>query len=80
MSRNERHIVPTGGNGWDSLNPATGRRTHHSTQSDAEQSAKGDLANHGGGEAVTHGRDGRIRDSDTVAPGNDPYPPRDKRH
>ena len=27
-----------------------------------------------------HGRDGRIRDSDTVAPGRDPFPPRDKKH
>lgn len=80
MSRNERHIVPNGGNGWKSVNPATGRATNHSTQSDAEHAAKHDLARNGGGEAVTHGRDGRIRDSDTVAPGNDPNPPRDAEH
>ncbi|MDP3984720.1 MAG: DUF2188 domain-containing protein [Acidimicrobiia bacterium] len=33
----------------------------------------------GGGEVTIHGRDGRIRDSDTVPPGHDPNPPRDKR-
>ena len=33
----------------------------------------------GGGEVRIHGRDGAIRDADTVAPGNDPSPPRDKR-
>lgn len=26
------------------------------------------------------GIDGRFRDSDTVPPGNDPFPPRDKKH
>ncbi|MFN3256916.1 MAG: DUF2188 domain-containing protein [Ilumatobacter sp.] len=33
-----------------------------------------------GGEVRIHGKDGRIRDSDTVAPGRDPNPPRDTRH
>lgn len=81
MPRNERHIVPNSGKGgWDSVNPATGRRSHFPTQGDAARGAKNDLARHGGGEAITHGRDGRIRDSDTVSPGNDPSPPRDKRH
>ena len=37
------------------------------------------VRNAGGGEVVIHGRDGAIRDSDTVSPGNDPNPPRDKR-
>lgn len=27
-----------------------------------------------------HGTDGRIRDADTVPPGNDPHPPKDTRH
>jgi hypothetical protein len=29
---------------------------------------------------VIHGRDGRIRDSDTVPPAKDPHPPRDTKH
>ncbi|WP_232425744.1 DUF2188 domain-containing protein [Mycobacterium sp. JS623] len=30
----------------------------------------------GGGEVRVHGRDGKIRDSNTVDPGNDPFPPK----
>jgi len=34
----------------------------------------------GGGEVRIQGRDAKFRDSDTVAPGNDPFPTRDKKH
>lgn len=50
-----------------------------STQKEAEQIAKELSANSGGGEVRIHGLDGKIRDSDTVAPGNDPCPPKDKK-
>jgi len=50
------------------------------TQKDAERIAKQFAANTGGGEVRIHRPNGTIRDSDTVAPGNDPNPPRDKRH
>ena len=50
------------------------------TQKEAEQMAKKFCSGSGGGEVRIHGRDGKIRDSDTVAPGNDPCPPRDKKH
>jgi len=33
----------------------------------------------GGGELVSKGVDGKIQDSDTVSPGNDPCPPKDKK-
>lgn len=53
----------------------------HSTQRAAEQAAKQTVRNlGGGGEVRIQGRDGRWRDSDTVPPGNDPNPPRDKKH
>jgi len=52
----------------------------HRTQADAEQSARKMLFNQGGGELTTKGRDGLIRSKDTIAPGNDPYPPRDTEH
>ena len=52
----------------------------HKTQADAVAAAKGMLKNQGGGELTTQGRDGRIRSKDTVPPGNDPCPPRDKEH
>lgn len=50
------------------------------TQKEAEQDAKGFSRNSGGGEVRIHGLDGKIRDSDTVPPAKDPFPPRDKKH
>ena len=52
----------------------------HGTQRDADRSAREMLRNQGGGEVTTIGRDGRIRSKDTIAPGNDPFPPRDREH
>lgn len=50
----------------------------YNTQKEAEKAAKEFSHKSGGGEVRIHGLDGKIRDSDTVAPGNDPYPPKDK--
>ena len=81
MGRNERHVVPDEDGGWNVVAPGSERASsHHDTQAQAEDRAReivGKLP--GGGEVVIHGRDGRIRDSDTVPPGNDPFPPRDNR-
>jgi hypothetical protein len=49
-------------------------------QGDAVKDAREMLKNSGGGELTIIGRDGRIRSKDTIAPGNDPNPPRDKEH
>lgn len=46
------------------------------TQAEAQASARQHLVNAGGGELITHGVNGQIRAKDTVAPGNDPYPPK----
>lgn len=50
------------------------------TQKEAEHEAKRLAGNTGGGEVRIHRPNGPIRDSDTVPPGNDPCPPRDRRH
>jgi hypothetical protein len=51
------------------------------TQREAEQIAKQLAASSGGGEVRIHKPEGGpIRDSDTVAPGHDPNPPKDKKH
>lgn len=50
------------------------------TQKEAEIIAKGYAANSGGGEIRIHGLDGKIRDSDTVDPGNDPKNIKDTKH
>jgi hypothetical protein len=52
----------------------------HVTQSDAIDAAAEMLKKQGGGELVVKGLDGRIRSKDTVPPGRDPNPPRDKEH
>lgn len=52
----------------------------HNTQGEATQSAHDMLKNSGGGELIIKGRDGQIRSKDTIAPGNDPNPPRDREH
>ena len=81
LSKNRRHVVPNPRGGWDVKAPGAGRASsHHDTQAQAEVRAKEIVANAGGLEVRIHGRDGRIRDSDTVPPGRDPMPPRDRRH
>jgi hypothetical protein len=47
---------------------------------EAEQAAREMLTNQGGGELTTKGVDGKIRSKDTIAPGKDPNPPKDKEH
>jgi hypothetical protein len=78
VSRNNRHVVPRG-DGWAVQREGAGRASGlYGTQREAEDAARRMTHNTGGGEVVTHRPDGRIRDSDTVSPGNDPFPPRDK--
>lgn len=50
------------------------------TQAEAEKAAKSFSSNSGGGEVRIHGLDGKIRDSDTVKPGNDPRSSKDTKH
>jgi hypothetical protein len=77
---NSRHVLPNPGGGWDVVKPKSDRASAHlDRQSEAMQRAREILGNAGGGELVIHGSDGRIRDADTIPPGNDPMPPRDKR-
>ena len=77
---NHRHVVPNSAGGWDVIAKDASRASAHTdTQAQAIARARDIVRNAGGGEVVIHGRDGAIRDSDTVSPGNDPNPPRDKR-
>lgn len=79
-NQNRRSVVPNPGGGWDVTKPGGGRASAHTgTQAEAISRAREIVTNAGGGEVRIHGRNGRIRDSDTIAPGNDPFPPRDKR-
>jgi hypothetical protein len=76
---NNRHVVPNPQGGWDVVAPGASRASsHHDTQAHAIARGREIVHNAGGGELRIHGRDGQLRDSDTIAPGNDPNPPRDK--
>lgn len=58
---------------WENeRNDADRASSIHQTQKEAQDAARQNLQNQGGGELTTKGRDGKIRDKDTVAPGNDP--------
>ena len=79
MPRNERHVVPNPDGGWDVVKPDAERSSgHFPTQGAAVHRAREIVHNTGGGELVIHRPDGTVRDSDTVPPGHDPFPPRDK--
>lgn len=71
------HVVPHPA-GWATRKEGASRSGSISnTQKEAQQKAR-QQAKREKVEVVTHGRDGKIRDSDSY--GNDPYPPKDKKH
>lgn len=77
---NRRHVVPGPKKTWQVKKEGAKRASStHATQKEAMKAADRIVKNAGGGETVTHRRNGQIRDSKTVNPGNDPYPPRDKK-
>jgi len=77
MANKRIHVVKHG-DGWAAKREgATRAGSVHPTQAAAEKAAK-ETARREGGEVVVHGRDGRIRDSDSF--GNDPNPPKDMKH
>jgi hypothetical protein len=80
MSENDRFVVKHP-DGWAVKKAGAERASGvYTTQADAERAAKETVANLGGGEVRIQGRDGQWRDSDTVSPGNDDFPPRDNKH
>ncbi len=75
------HVVKNPNGGWDAKRENSSRASSNTqTQRQAEVEAKHFSSNSGGGEVRIHGIDGKIRDSDTVPPGNDPNPPKDSKH
>lgn len=77
MSDNDRYVV-THPEGWAVKKAGAERASGiFVTQKKAETRAKEIVSNLGGGEVRIQGKDSRWRDSDTVAPGHDPFPPRD---
>lgn len=80
MAKNDRFVVKHN-EGWAVKKTKAGRSSSvHTTQKEAEKRAKEIVDNLGGGEVRLQGRSGSFRDSDTMGRGNDPNPPRDRRH
>ena len=66
---------------WENKRNDAGRASSvHRTQRDAIDTGREMLGNQGGGELTVKGRSGLIRSKDTIAPGDDPFPPRDTEH
>lgn len=80
MSNNDRYVVKHP-DGW-AVKKANAERASEvtNTQKEAEARAKEIVSNLGGGEVRIQGKNGQWRDSDTVAPGNDPSSSVDKKH
>lgn len=69
----DRTISKRPGGKWANKRHDAGKASSlHDTQKEAQDAGRGMLGRQGGGELITKGRDGKIRDKDTVAPGNDP--------
>jgi hypothetical protein len=80
MASNDRYVVKQG-KGWAVKQGGVSvPESTHRKQASAEKAAKATVKELGGGEVRVQGQDGKWRDSDTVAPGRDPNPPRDKKH
>ncbi len=77
------HVTnPKGFEGWKVKRAGADRAAAiAATQREAEKIAKELSHKSGGGEVFIHKpKGGHFRDKDTVPPGKDPNPPRDKKH
>jgi hypothetical protein len=80
MGANRRIVQQRQNGDWEVKKPGADRASAiTNTQSDAIDRARHILSNDGGGELTIKGQNGRIRDSDTVPPGHDPNPPKDRK-
>lgn len=72
---NVRHVVPNAQGGWNVEKQGSTRSSVHApTQVEAINKARQIVKRAGGGEVYIHGRDGRIRESDTVPKRSSPLP------
>ena len=77
MGKKNQHVVPHGDN-WAVKGAGSSKATKVTpTQKDAIDIAKG-IAKNNHSEVVIHRPNGQIRDKDSY--GNDPCPPKDKKH
>ena len=76
MPRNEHHIVPNPGGGWDIIkNKAKRASGHFDNKQDAVDRAR-EISRNQNSELIIHRKDGTIERRDSHE--NDPNPPRDR--
>ena len=81
MAKSGRSVFQRPNGDWvNKRNDADRAGSIHGTQKEAWDAARGMLPNEGGGELTVMGRAGKIVSKDTIAPGRDPIPPRDREH
>ena len=81
MTNKDRTVYRRNDGTWvNKRNDSDKASSLHTTQKDAENAAKEMLRDQGGGELTIQGTNGRFRSKDTIPPGNDPNPPKDKEH
>jgi hypothetical protein len=79
MKEQDRMVYKVPGKGWaNKRNSAERPEAYYQTQKSAEDAARQNLINAGGGELSIKGENGKIRDKNTIGKGNDPCPPKDK--
>jgi Uncharacterized protein conserved in bacteria (DUF2188) len=63
----EAHVIPGSAGSWEVVESgSSAAHSQHSTKREAVEHARELVENRGGGEAVVHGRDGSIRESDRI--------------
>ena len=77
MNKPQDRIIIKTENGWANRRIDAQRPEKvYTTQREAIEAARTNLHNAGGGELTIQGENGRFREKNTIAPGNDPFPPR----
>ena len=79
-NKNSRSVFRRNSQWVNKLNGAQRASSVHDSQRAAQDAARQMLQKQGGGELTTMGQNGLIRSKDTIAPGNDPCPPKDTEH
>lgn len=81
MTQRDYHVTRRPDGQWQYKLPKAQRASGVTrTQAEAEAAAKQSARSGGaGGEITIHRPNGQIRDRDTIAPANDPNPPKDSR-
>lgn len=78
MPRDEHHIVHNPNGGWDVVRKNSKRASAHEDTKSSAVNVGRRISKNQNTELVIHGRDGKIQNPDSH--GNDPCPPRDKKH